>query len=66
MEMLRNLSELLRGKFPSTALGYSVERISLLDDAFSVILELETRPVEDQQLQLKDEKKRKRKGGQKN
>jgi len=34
-----------------------VEIISNLDDAFSVIFELETRPVEGQQLLHKDQRK---------
>jgi len=40
-------------------------RISRLDDAFSVILELEASPVECQQLQQKDNERRKRKGEKK-
>jgi len=49
--MLRNFSEKLRAKFPSTTPGYSVVRISRLDDAFSEILELKASPVVGQQLQ---------------
>jgi len=62
-KMLRNLSEKLGAKFPSTTLGYrySVVRISLLDDAFTEILELEASSVVGQQLQHKDRKRRKRK-----
>jgi len=41
MKVLRNLSEKLGGKFPSTTLGYSMVRISRLDNAFLGILELE-------------------------
>jgi len=41
-------------------------RISRLDDAFSVILELEASPVECQQFQQKDNERRKRKGEKKN
>ena len=41
-KLLRNLSEKLRTKFPSTTLGYSVVRISCLDDALAGILELES------------------------
>ena len=37
--------------------------ISNLDDAFSVIFELETRPVEGQQLQHKDQRKGEKKRG---
>ena len=40
--MLRNLSEKLRTKFPSTTFGYSVVRISCLGDALAGILELES------------------------
>jgi len=53
-KMLRNLSEKVRAKFPSTTLSYSVVRISCLNDAFSEILELEANPVVGQQLQQKD------------
>jgi len=56
----------LRGKLPSTSLGYYVVRISRLDDAFAGILELEASPVVGQQLQRKDKKSRKRKGEKKN
>ena len=45
-KILRNLSEKLGGKSASTTLGYSVVRISRLDDAFSGILEQEASPVE--------------------
>jgi len=45
-KMLKNLSEKLRTKFPSTTLGYSVGRIACLDDAFSGLYELEASPVE--------------------
>jgi len=63
---LRNLSDKLGAKFSPITLDYSVVRIFRLDDAFSGILELETSPVEeDQQLQQKDEKRRKSKGGKK-
>ena len=40
-------------------LGFSVVRISCLNDAFSGILELEASPVEDQQHRQKDRRKRK-------
>jgi len=65
-KMLRNLSEKLEAKFPLTAFGYSMIRIASLDDAFSIIFELEASPVEGQSLQQKDKKRRKRKGVQKN
>jgi len=45
-KMLRNLSEKLKAKFRSTTLGYSLLRISCLDDAFSGILQLEAGLVE--------------------
>ena len=51
--MLRNLSEVLGAKFPSTTLGYSMVRIDRLDDAFSGIHELEASPVEGESLQQK-------------
>ena len=63
MKMLRNLSEKLGAKFPSTTLGYSMLRIAHRDDTFAKILELEARPVVGQPLQQKDRKRRK---GEKN
>ena len=59
--MLTNLGENSEENFPQL-LDYSVVRISLTDDAFSRILEREERPVEGQQLQQKDKKRRKIKG----
>ena len=56
-KMLRNLSEKLRAKFPSTTFGYSPERISHLDDAFAGILVLQASPVVGQQLKHKNKKK---------
>ena len=61
-EMLKNLSEKLRAKFPATTNGYSMTKIASLEDAFSTVLELEARSVEVQSLQQKDKKRRKRKG----
>jgi len=55
--MLRNMSEKLGPKFPSFKLGYSLRRISCLDDAFLAILQLEARPVEGQ----KEKKERRKK-----
>ena len=55
--MLRNLTEKLRVKFPSTCLGYSVGRVTRLDDAFGKILEVEASTVEGQLLQQKDKKR---------
>ena len=52
--MLGNLSEKLEAKFPSTAIGCSLQRISHLDDAFSGILPVDASPVEGQQLQQKE------------
>jgi len=49
-KMLRNWSKKLGAKFPSTTLGYSVERIFRLD-AFSEILELVVSLEEGQPLQ---------------
>jgi len=34
-KMLKNLSEKLRAKFPATTSGYSMVKITCLDDAFS-------------------------------
>ena len=50
-KMLRNLSEKLGGKFPATTHGYSMVKITHLDDAFSEFFELEGHPVEGQSLQ---------------
>ena len=49
------LSNKLWAKYPSPTLGYSVVKISRLDDAFTGILELKASPVVAQQLQQKDE-----------
>jgi len=49
-KMLRNLGEKFGAKFPSATLGYSMLRISCLDDAFAEILELEASPVVGQHL----------------
>jgi len=61
-KMLRNLTEGLEAKFPSTTLGHSMVRIAHLGDAFSGILELEASPVEGQHLQQKDKKWMKTRG----
>jgi len=53
MKMLRNLSEKLGAKFPSTTLGYSTVRIAHLDDAFSGMFELKASPVKGQSLPQK-------------
>ena len=45
MKMLRNLSERLAAKFPTTTLSYSMVKIAHLDDAFSEIFELEASPI---------------------
>jgi len=55
--MLRNMSEKLGPKFPSFKLGYSLLRISHLDDAFLGILQLKARPVEGQKEKRKGKKK---------
>ena len=65
MKMLRNLSEKLRAKLPSTTHGYSMVKFAPLNDAFSEFLQLEPSPVEGQSLQQKDKRRRKRKGTQK-
>ena len=65
-KMLTNSSEKLEAKFSSTTLGYSMIRISRLDDAFSEILVLEASPVDGEQLQQKDKKRRKRKQQKRN
>ena len=54
--MLRNLSEKLGAKFPSTTLDYSVVRIFRLC-AFLEIFEPQPSPEEGQPLQWKDKKK---------
>ena len=45
MELLANLSEKLRAKFPFTSRGYSLAKIDHLDDAFSEVFEGEASPV---------------------
>ena len=62
MKMLRNLSEKLKAKFSATTRGYSIARITRLDDAFSECFELEASQVEGQPLQQKEKKWRKRNG----
>jgi len=65
MKMLRNLSERLAAKFPTTTLSYSMVKIAHLDDVFSEMFQLEASPAEGQSLQQKDKKRRKRKGEKK-
>ena len=60
-KMLRNFTEKLRAKLTATTRGYSMVIFASLDDAFSEFFELEVSRVEDQSLQQKDKKKRKRK-----
>jgi len=55
------LSEKLSAKFPTTTRGYSMVKFARRDDAFSEFFELEASPVEDQSLQQKGKKRRKRK-----
>jgi len=55
-EMFKKLSEKLRVKFSATTRGYSIARITRLDDAFSECFELEASPVEGQSLQQKEKK----------
>ena len=57
--MLRNLSEKLGAKFPSTTFDYSVVRIFRLY-AFLEIFELQRSPEEGQPLQRKDKKREKK------
>ena len=64
-EMLRNLCEKHRAKFPATTLSYSMVKIAHLDDAISEMFGLEASPVKGQSLPQKDKKRRKRKGGKK-
>jgi len=56
-KMLRNLSEKLRAKFPTTALSYSLVKIARLNDAFSEIFELEASSGEVQSLPQKVRKR---------
>ena len=61
IKMLRNLSEKLGEKFPSTTLGYSLVWIAHLNDAFFGIIELGAIAVEGRQsLHQKDKKITKR------
>ena len=60
-KMLRNLSEKHGTKFCDHTLVFEGKNCRL-DDAFSELCELETRPVDGQSLQQKDKKRRKRKG----
>ena len=64
-KMLKKLSEKLGAKFPATAHGYSMVKITRLDDAFSVYFEVEASTVECPSLQQKGKKRRKRKGKKK-
>jgi len=57
----KKLSEKLRAKFPATTHGYSLAKITCLDDAFSECFKLEVSPVEGQSLQQKEKIRRKRK-----
>ena len=52
MKMLKNFTEKLRAKLPTTTHGYSMVKSAHLNDAFSEIFELEASPVEVQSLQL--------------
>ena len=56
MNMLKKWSEKLRAKFLAATCGYSMVKITRLDDAFSECFKLEARPVEGQSLQQKDKK----------
>ena len=59
-KILRNLSEKLRAKLPSTTHGCSIVKFAPLDEAFSEVFELDKSPVEGQSLQQKDKKKGKK------
>jgi len=61
-KMLKKLSKKLRAKFPAPTHGYSMAKIACLNDAFSECFKVEASPVEDQSLQHKENKRRKRKG----
>ena len=60
MEILGNLTEKFRAKFPVTTCGYSMVKFSCLDNAFSEFFELEASPVEGQSQQQEDKKRRKK------
>ena len=62
MKVLRNLSEKLGAKFPSTIRGYSMAKFACLNDASWEVFEGEVSPVEGQSVRQKDKKRRKRKG----
>ena len=63
IKMLRNLSEKLRAKLPTTRGGYSMVKFACLyNHAFLEFFQLEASPVEGQSLQQKDKKMRKTKG----
>jgi len=59
MKIPKKLSEELRAKFPATPRGYSVVKVSLLDDYFSEFFGLKASPLE-------RKKKKKRKGENRN
>ena len=56
-KILRNLSEKLRAKLPSTTHGCSIVKFAPLDEAFSEVFELDKSPVEGQSLQQKGKTK---------
>ena len=58
-EILRNLSEKLKAKFPATTHGYSMAKIACLNDAFSEVFERGASPVEGQSLQKEKERQKK-------
>ena len=59
-EMLSNLSEKLRAKFPATTCGCYMAKIAHLDDALLKVFKREASPVEGQSLQQKNKKRRER------
>ena len=62
----KKLSEKFRAKFPATTRGYSLAKITCLDDAFSECFKLEASPVDGQSLQQKEKIRKKRKDEKKN
>ena len=66
-KMLRNLGEKCRAKFPATIPGYSMAKITHLNDAFSEVFEWKANPVVGQSLQhFKSEERRKKGQAKKN
>ena len=64
-KMLRNLSEKLRAKFPVTTHGYSMVKITCLNDAFSELFKLEVSPDKVNHCRQQKKKKRTKRKGEK-